>query len=130
MIAGVGVDICSVERMSRSMKSPHFLERVFLPLEREYAFSRAKPERHLAAAFAAKEAFAKATGEGLGRVGLHGCWVKRVEGRPWLEFSERNRLFLRHKGVEQVFLSISHEAGLALAVVLLEGYGGMRGTLV
>ena len=121
MIVGVGVDACSIERMERYVRSLHFEKRVFLPPEREYARSKGCPARHFAGAFAAREAFAKATGMGLARVGFHGCWVERTDRGPRLRFSDENRQILRSRGVRRALLSITHEGGLAVAVVILEG---------
>jgi holo-[acyl-carrier protein] synthase len=121
MILGLGVDACSIERMKHYVASPHFEKRVFVPEEREYAHSRGCPPRHFAGAFAAREAFAKATGLGLARTGLHGCWVERTPQGPRLRFSEENREMLRSRGVCRVFVSITHEENLAVAVVILEG---------
>ncbi len=121
MILGLGIDACSIERMEQYVTSLHFEKRVFLPQEREYARSRGCPARHFAGAFAAREAFAKATGLGLGRVGLHGCWVERTPQGPRLRFSEENREILRSRGVRRVFLSITYEENLSVAVVILEG---------
>ncbi|HOO64995.1 MAG TPA: holo-ACP synthase [Synergistaceae bacterium] len=121
MILGLGVDACSIERMERHVNSPYFEKRVFMSQEREYAKSRGCPARHFAGAFAAREAFAKATGMGLGKVGLQGCWVERTSRGPLLRLSEENKEILRSRGVRRVFLSITHEENLAVAVVILEG---------
>jgi holo-[acyl-carrier protein] synthase len=60
---GVGIDLLEIERMERALeRHPRLAERVFTPAEREYAAARARPGRHLAARFAAKEAVAKALG--------------------------------------------------------------------
>jgi holo-[acyl-carrier protein] synthase len=60
---GVGIDLLEIERMERALeRRPGLAERVFTVAEREYAAARARPGRHLAARFAAKEAVAKALG--------------------------------------------------------------------
>lgn len=63
MTTGVGIDLLEIERMERAIeRHPRLAERVFTTAEREYAAARARPGRHLAARFAAKEAVAKALG--------------------------------------------------------------------
>ncbi|HEX2708053.1 MAG TPA: holo-ACP synthase [Solirubrobacterales bacterium] len=63
MAAGVGIDLLEIDRMERALeRHPRLAERVFTSGEREYAVSRSRPGRHLAARFAAKEAVVKALG--------------------------------------------------------------------
>lgn len=63
MTTGVGIDLLEIERMERALeRHPRLAERVFTDREREYAAARARPGRHLAARFAAKEAVVKALG--------------------------------------------------------------------
>ena len=69
MAAGVGIDLLEIDRMERALeRHPRLAERVFTAAERDYAAARARPGRHLAARFAAKEAVVKALGldEGFG----------------------------------------------------------------
>ncbi len=73
MTSGVGVDLLEIDRLERALERyPRLAERVFSPAEREYAEARARPARHLAARFAAKEAVTKAlgltSGFGLGEI--------------------------------------------------------------
>jgi holo-[acyl-carrier protein] synthase len=61
--SGVGIDLLEIERMERALeRHPRLAERVFTSAEREYAAARARPGRHPAARFAAKEAVVKALG--------------------------------------------------------------------
>jgi len=61
--SGIGIDLLEIERLERALRRhPRLAERVFTPAEREYAAARARPGRHLAARFAAKEAVVKALG--------------------------------------------------------------------
>jgi holo-[acyl-carrier protein] synthase len=71
--AGVGIDLIEIERLERALRRhPRLAERLFSEAERRYAAARARPGRHLAARFAAKEAVLKALGVeggfGLGEV--------------------------------------------------------------
>jgi holo-[acyl-carrier protein] synthase len=63
MASGIGIDLLEIDRMERALERyPRLAERVFTEAEREYAAARARPGRHLAARFAAKEAVVKALG--------------------------------------------------------------------
>jgi holo-[acyl-carrier protein] synthase len=62
-VAGVGIDLLEIDRLERALeRRPRLAERLFTASEREYAAARARPGRHLAARFAAKEAVVKALG--------------------------------------------------------------------
>jgi holo-[acyl-carrier protein] synthase len=66
MAPAVGIDLIEIERIERALeRRPRLAERLFTPDELAYARDRARPGRHLAARFAAKEAVIKALGEGL-----------------------------------------------------------------
>ena len=63
MAAGIGIDLLEIDRLERALeRHPRLAERVFTEDERDYAAARARPGRHLAARFAAKEAVVKALG--------------------------------------------------------------------
>lgn len=63
MASGVGIDLLEIDRLERALeRHPRLAERVFTAAERDYAAARARPARHLAARFAAKEAVVKALG--------------------------------------------------------------------
>jgi len=80
MASGVGIDLLEIDRLERALeRHPRLAERVFTAGEREYAAARARPGRHLAARFAAKEAVVKALGLG-GGFGLGE--VEVVAGEP------------------------------------------------
>lgn len=60
-MTGVGIDLLEVERLERALaRRPRLAERLFCPGELAYARGRARPARHLAARFCAKEAVVKA----------------------------------------------------------------------
>ncbi len=111
MIAGVGVDLLAVSRMERRLANTRFMERVFSPEERAYI--GAKAER-AAGLFCAKEAYAKATGLGLSFRLLREVTVSHLpSGAPVL------RAESAAEG-ERFHLSISHDGGMAVAVVIFE----------
>ncbi len=69
-IPGIGIDLIEVERIERALeRRPRLAERLFTAAELEYSLARARPGRHLAARFAAKEAALKALGLGGMRMG-------------------------------------------------------------
>lgn len=66
MALAVGIDLIEIERVERALeRRPRLAERLFTPTELAYAQERARPGRHLAARFAAKEAVIKALGRGV-----------------------------------------------------------------
>jgi holo-[acyl-carrier protein] synthase len=121
MIAGVGIDLCCISRMERAIRSEHFLKRLFHPSEIEYAFGRPSPAASLAAGFAAREAFAKASGLTMYQVGLNcGVWLERVNGVPKLRWRAAAEEKLRPLGPLNCWISLSHEHDFAVACVILE----------
>lgn len=121
MIKGIGIDVCSVRRLEKALQNPRFIERVFTEPERDYAAVHGGKTRHLAAAFAAKEAFAKAGKWGLGKVGLRNVSLEREQSIPFLRLSgSAEALFVSLGGVS-AHVSITHDGDLALAVVVIEG---------
>lgn len=65
--AGIGIDLVDISRIERALeRRPRLATRLFTEREIEYAGSRRRPARHLAARFAAKEAVVKALGLGPG----------------------------------------------------------------
>ncbi len=77
---GVGIDLLEIDRLERALaRHPRLAERIFSDGEREYAASRARPARHLAARFAAKEAVVKALGM---RGGFRLREIEVIAGEP------------------------------------------------
>lgn len=121
MIKGLGVDLCSVTRMKKALENGSFAARVFSSAEIAYANAQAEPARHLASAYAAREALAKAGGWGMWRMGLKSCSVERTAQGPGFIFSDEFAARLTAAGIESTFLSISHEGDIVVAAVVLEG---------
>lgn len=120
-IRGIGVDLCSVERMSRALRQEAFAPRVFSEQEILYANSQAVPARHFASAFAAREALAKAGGWGIGKMGLKSCRLERTKQGPRFVFSDAFLARLTAEGITSAHISISHEGDVVVAMVVLEG---------
>lgn len=98
------------------------LERIFSSAERDYALRKRDPVPHLAARFAAKEAFLKALGTGL-RDGLawqQVCVVLDSLGCPSFELSGRAAELMAERGACKAHLSYSHDGDYAVATVVLE----------
>ena len=112
MIQGVGIDVVNIERFAESLKrTPGLLERIFTPQEREL------PIASLAARFAAKEALAKALGAPMGLKWHDAEIIKSVDGAP--SFVLRDSVAQVVNGAK-VHLSMSHDAGIASAIVMVE----------
>ena len=121
MIVGLGIDLCSIERMKRALErhGDRFFSRICCPEERAELEGRDRAFA-LAGRFAAKEAFAKALGGATG-VSWHDCRVRRAtSGRPGLELVGTALEAARAAGAEKWHVSLSHDGGVAVAVVVLE----------
>jgi holo-[acyl-carrier protein] synthase len=115
MIVGVGIDVVDVERFMKTLeRTPGLRDRVFTPTE------AAKPPASLAARFAAKEALAKALGAPVGLRWLDAEVHRGDDGRPHLRMSGTVAARADELGARRTHLSLSHDAGIASAVVVLE----------
>ncbi|MGI5820374.1 MAG: holo-ACP synthase [Armatimonadota bacterium] len=127
MILGIGTDIVSIERLERMVESygDRFLHRVFTRREIQTAEQRATLCERLGTRFAAKEACMKALGTGW-RGGVQFTQIevrKHPTGRPELVLTGAAKQRAEELGVERIHISLSHEAQMAMAVVILEGAG-------
>jgi holo-[acyl-carrier protein] synthase len=115
-VAGIGIDLLEIDRLERALaRHPRLAERIFTAGERRYAAARARPGRHLAARFAAKEAVVKALGLGDG-FGLREIEV--VSGEPpSVRLSGRAA---EAAGDRRVEISMTHSRDNAAAVAVVE----------
>ena len=124
MIVGIGLDVVAIERISRSLceEGGRFEALVFTAAELEACAARADRADALAARFAAKEACFKALGTGWAEgVSFRQVEVKGVEGgRPELRLSGPAAERAAALGVRAMHVSLTHSAGVAAAVVVLE----------
>jgi holo-[acyl-carrier protein] synthase len=112
MIEGIGIDVVDIDRFAQSLqRTPSLLERLFTPAERSLPISSQ------AARFAAKEALAKALNAGKSLPWLDAEIVNLESGKP--EFLFRGEIAELIDGAK-VHLSISHDAGIASAIVIVE----------
>lgn len=115
MIRGIGVDTVQIDRFERQLaRTPALVDRLFVGEERGLS------ARSLAARFAAKEALIKALG---GSAGL--SWqdmeVRRgAERAPYFLRTVALERALQDRGAHRIHLSLTHEAGVATAFVVVE----------
>lgn len=116
MSSGVGIDLLEIDRLERALeRHPRLAERLFTRAERDYAAARARPARHLAARFAAKEAVVKA----LGLSGVFGLGqIEVVAGEPpAVRLSGRAADAAAGRRVD---LSLTHSRDFAAAVAIVD----------
>lgn len=115
-VIGVGIDVADVERFRVSLeRTPGLRTRLFTESE------ACRPLSSLAARFAAKEALAKALGAPVGMQWHDAEIVSEETGRPRFEMRGTVAARAAELGVDRVHVSLSHDAGIASAVVILEG---------
>lgn len=122
MIFGIGTDLVKISRMEKSLASATFCRRVF-GSEELALLQTLSPARKMASAaanFAAKEAFLKAAGRGIGSFELADIQTLRKQsGQPFVLLSG-TALAWAEQNALSVHVSLTHEAGLAGAFLLLE----------
>jgi holo-[acyl-carrier protein] synthase len=124
VIVGLGIDVIEVARLAEALRrhGDHFEERVFTDAERESCRARGDRVLALAARFAAKEACLKALGTGWAEgVGFRDVEVVREGNRPpQLVLHGEAARRAEARGVVRSHVSLTHQPGLAAAVVVLE----------
>lgn len=117
MIVGVGVDVVDVNRFAAALgRSPRIAARLFTPAERASSSAAS-----LAARFAAKEALAKAVGAPKGLRWHDAEITTGTGGRPQLRVDGTVARLAASLGVSAWHVTLSHDGGLAVAVVVAEG---------
>jgi holo-[acyl-carrier protein] synthase len=116
MIIGVGIDVVDVARFQASLeRTPSLRTRLFTPAERDLRIAS------LAVRFAAKEALAKALGAPNGLRWQDAEVRNEADGRPSLQVTGTIAERAAELGVNGWHLSLSHDGGIAAAVVIAEG---------
>ena len=123
MIIGVGIDVVPVERFAESLtRTPGLRDRLFTAAEQVTPSGNPRTGESLAARFAAKEALAKALGAPASLRWHDAEVVVGERGRPHLDvrgsIAERGA----ELGVTRWHVSLSHDGGIASAVVVAEGF--------
>jgi holo-[acyl-carrier protein] synthase len=118
VIVGVGIDVVDVARFTETLtRTPRLRDRLFTAAEREL------PPASLAARFAAKEAVAKALGAPVGLRWTDVTVVRGPDGAPSLDATGTVAARAEALGVDRFHVSLSHDAGIASAVVIAESTG-------
>jgi holo-[acyl-carrier protein] synthase len=116
-VTGIGLDLLEIERLERALaRRPRLADRLFTDGERSYSEGRARPGRHLAARFCAKEAVAKA-------LGLQGWSFRDVEliagaAGPEVRLSGAAERRARELNVRAA-VSMTHDRAMAAAAAML-----------
>ncbi|MBP1971455.1 holo-[acyl-carrier protein] synthase [Virgibacillus natechei] len=117
MIKGIGIDLIELDRIQKSMeKNNRFVDRILTQNEKN-VFDELKSNKRkvefLAGRYASKEAFAKATGTGIGRLSFHDME---------LTVNEKGAPSIKAAGYEEhiIFVSITHSRDYAAAQVVIE----------
>ncbi len=114
-IVGVGIDVVDIDRFAQSLeKTPRLLERLFAESEREL------PVVSLAARFAAKEALIKALALSTALTWTEAVVHTADNGAPSLRLSGRVAEQAAARGVTSLHVSLSHDGGVATAIVIAE----------
>ncbi|MEM6641240.1 MAG: holo-ACP synthase [Pseudomonadota bacterium] len=124
---GIGIDLIRIERFDAAIArhGDRFAQRILMPQELAGYADRRFKARYLAMRFAGKEAVAKALGTGF----AHGIWVRDIgivhntRGKPNVIFSERGLGVCAELGVGVCHVSLSDEAGIAMAYAIAERAG-------
>ncbi len=122
-LVAIGLDIVEVTRIKDASErfGDRFLKRIFTEAELAYCLAMKRPEPHLAARFAAKEALSKCFGTGIGKeVGWLDLEVGRKEsGEPYAILSPKALEFALTKGADGALVSLSHTEHYAAAQAAL-----------
>jgi holo-[acyl-carrier protein] synthase len=114
VIVGIGVDVVDLARFERAVdRTPGLRDRLFAESERRL------PLRSLAGRFAAKEALMKALGSAEGLVWVD-IAVESGDGPPRFVLSGSTQRAVAARGIDVLHLSMSHDAGVAIAYVVAE----------
>jgi len=120
VIVGIGVDVVDLARFERALsRTPALKPRLFTEAE-----SVGKSLRSLGGRFAAKEALIKALGESTGVQWHNMQVVADSHGNPSIELSGAALQLANDRGVTRVHLSMSHDAGISIAYVVIESGAG------
>ena len=122
VIVGIGVDVAEISRLQAALtRTPGLADRLFTESE------QALPQGSLVGCFAAKEAVAKALGAPPGLRWTDVIVGREDSGRPVLEIRGTVAAAATRLGVTNWHVSISHDAGICVAMVIAEGDAGQAG---
>ena len=118
-VVGIGVDVVDIERFTRALeRTPALKNRLFSDQEQD---TRQLADHSWAARFAAKEATLKALGGHIAGFTWHDIAIGGQHLQPpTLELSGGTHDAAHARGVTLSHVSLSHDAGVAMAFVVLE----------
>jgi holo-[acyl-carrier protein] synthase len=123
MIIGVGIDMIEVDRVTEKISNDQgFREKIFSVNEILFCESKVNSGENYAARFAAKEAFLKATGQGLG-LGYNLSDIEVISdtsGKPSLVLNGSFKQMASERNWNRIYVSLSHLKSVACAVVVIE----------
>jgi holo-[acyl-carrier protein] synthase len=121
MIVGVGVDVVPVDRFAKTLhRAPKLAERLFTEAELITRHGASRSAESLAARFAAKEALAKSLGANGGMHWIDAEVLTDDLGRPFIAVTGTVAKRAASLGVTRWHVSLSHDGGIASAVVIAE----------
>lgn len=122
MIMGIGIDLCGIGRISSMVGKESFLKKFFSEQERKYVAEKgATADTSIAGIYAAKEAFVKAIGTGIMNADLKAVEIIHTQqGQPRYNLSGWASAEADKKGMVSIYLSITHDNGVAVAVAVAE----------
>ncbi|MFI5524630.1 holo-ACP synthase [Streptomyces platensis] len=122
MIIGVGIDVAEIDRFEAALeRTPELAHRLFIEDELILPSGERRGIASLAARFAAKEALAKALGAPSGLRWTDAEVYVEDSGQPRLRVQGTVEARAVQLGVRSWHVSLSHDAGVASAVVIAEG---------
>ncbi|MFH8345985.1 holo-ACP synthase [Streptomyces sp. NPDC018045] len=122
MIIGVGIDVAEIDRFAAALeRTPDMAQRLFVARELTLPSGERRGIASLAARFAAKEAVAKALGAPAGLRWTDAEVAVLETGQPILKIRGTVAQRAAELGVRSWHVSLSHDAGVASAVVIAEG---------
>lgn len=115
----IGIDITTISRIKATKEK--FKDKFLNKILDEEEIRLIKNDKTLAGFFAAKEAFAKAIGTGIGNeCSFKDIKIKKTEkNAPYFEINEK---IMKKFKIKNTSLSISHDANFAIAAVIVETY--------
>jgi holo-[acyl-carrier protein] synthase len=114
MIKGIGIDIVEISRIKKIDSLDRFIDRILakeeLTIYNTFT-SEARQLQFLAGRFAAKEAYSKAKGTGIGDLSFKDIVILN---------DHRGKPYVRTEANELVHLTITHSENYAIANVIIE----------
>ena len=120
MIVGIGVDVVDIARFERALRRTPVLQNRLFAQSEQVKDGAPMPLRSLAGRFSAKEALIKALGDSTGVTWHDMRVVNDALGNPSFELHDSTRRIAEGRGIDAIHLSMSHDAGIAIAYVVAE----------